>query len=550
MLQVEGSNRAVASFLRSLGISFRTDTVYVFVVPPMVAARAEGAINPFAAHLRRAGTKADIVALAVYDRRRAAESFLRRRAFDCDYSRVAGTEFLRSFVFSAGMLQVPFVAKFVVSSGQMISSYSLLGATDSATAAWFIADTSKPRAKKPVPARPQLREVKGTPYHPVVTKRVRLHDSDEHPLSDCDYLCVNSPGTLLSLRDNLTNFIYVFDLDSGRMMNVLYPDSAEEAMFLEVPPAVHRLLKRMNVLNSMYFSHSFGDDSTLLIAASLPKVVLEVAGSDTNFGYYNAAVLVRKSVNSNRLVRCVKFQPLPDSVEGGYSHTSASIVDNGGQVFAPFSRGWPRGSQMLGESTPAAENPFLDEFYRRDNHGFAVFDSTGSFVRFVGRLGARFEQLRLGYLAADGLAKSSRGRLYLCDRYSGRIYSYRGDTLDDSITVFDLPASVFPSVDRTREPLHFLLDAFKLNFPTRVVDFLVTQSHCFALLLDHDRPILSWVALANRRGGRYVLPERFEDREIKYCLLRETESGSVLVALLVTPELTDYCEFQIPYSDR
>ncbi len=419
--QLEGSNRAVSGFLRRLNVAFQSDTVYVFTIPPMTAARIEGAVNQFARLLRRKGVKADIIALAVHDRKRAAEAYLRRRAFECDYHRVAGREFLDNFVLSAGTLQVPFVTKFVVSSGELVSSYSLLGLTDSATAAWFIADTSGPRAARPAPARRIDSPVEGRPFRPVIVKRTQLLDSDEYPLSGADYMSVSPSGAHLALRDNLTNHIFVFDLQNGRMLNVLYPDSSEETMFVEAPTAVWRWLKQNNVLNSMYFSHGFCDDSTLLIAATLPKVVAEVAGNDTNIGYHNVAVLVKKNIPRNTPVYCARFQPLPDSVCGGYSHSSASIVESGTMVFAPFHKGWPEGSAMLNDSIPAAKNPFLDEFYQADLHQFAVFDSVGNFVGLWGRLGGRSEQLRLGYVAADCLAQTCGDKLYLSDRYSGKV---------------------------------------------------------------------------------------------------------------------------------
>jgi len=190
MSQIENSNKAISQFLRGLHVPFKSDTVYVFMVPPMTAARIEGAISPFIRLLRKAGVNSDIITLAISDRKRAAEAYLKRRAFTSDYNLVTDEKLLNSFVFSAGMLEVPFVTKFSVKSGDMLSSYSLMGSTDSATVAWFIADLSKPKAKRPVSEKPRTTMFKTDAYRPAVARRVRLADTDEHPLSTTYYVSV------------------------------------------------------------------------------------------------------------------------------------------------------------------------------------------------------------------------------------------------------------------------------------------------------------------------------------------------------------------------
>lgn len=546
--QVENSNRTVARFFRDLSIPYKSDTVYVFIVPPMNAARVEGAINPFISLLRKAGVKTDIVTLAVFNRRRAAERYLQRRAFASDYSLATDEKFLSSFIFSAGTLQVPFVTRFCVRTGELLSSYSLLGTVDSAAVAWFIADLSKPKATRPVSKRPRITRTKTEVYRPVVGKWLKLHDSDEFPLSTSRYASVNPAGSRISLMDNLTNYVYVFDLTTGRLLNVLFPDSSEEKLFINVPAAAYQFLKQNNVINSMYFSHGFCDDTTLIIAASLPRIVMEVTGEDTNFGVHNAPVLIRKNILNNRPIGYAGFKSLPDTTRGEFSHKGASFEPRSNLVFVPFRKGWPSGSQLLSDITPREDNPFTDEFYQRAVYQFAAYTLDGEFVGFWGRLGDRFEKLRLGYYAGGGLVRFRDGKYYLSDQHSGRIYSYNPDaTLSDSITLFDDPPLVIPTIDRSQEPVRYLVEAFKQNFRARIVDFLVTQDLCYALLLfDESQPVVCRVGLKDRSTREYALPARYEGKEAKHCLLRETPSGVVTASLLESPDETYYCEFRIP----
>lgn len=546
--QVYGSDKALVRFFRNLNIPLKSDTVYVFVVPPMNAARIEGAISRCANLLRRTGVKADIIALAVCNKRRAAERYLQRRAFACDYNLVTDEKFLNCFAFSSGDLRVPFITKFNVGTGELLSSYSLLGTTDSATVAWFVSDQSKPRARRPAGGRLRLPRMKTAAYRPVVDKQLKLKDSDEYPLSTGDYASVNPSGTLFSLGDNLTNCIYVFDLTTGRLFSVLFPDSSEQTRFIDCPVPVYQLLKQNNVVNSMYFSHAFSDDTSMVVAASLPRVAPEVKGKDTTIGYRNAPVLIKKNVLNNDLIGCASLQSLPDTVRGHFSHKDASLVCGSNLAFVPFRKGWPYGNQSLDEDVPPEDNPFTDEFYRQNVFQFAAYNLDGRFKGLWGKLGERFEKLRLGYIAGGGLVRFRGCKFYLSDQCSGKICILNQDaSLCGSITIFEDPPLVFPAIDRTKEPERYLLETFKRNFKARIVDLLVTDDYLYALVVwDESQPIVYKVGLKDQGIRKFGLPTRYGNKDAKHYLLRQTSSGICTVSLLESGNETWYCEFRIP----
>lgn len=551
MFQIEGSEKQVSQFLKNLNIPYKSDTVYAFIVPPMTAARIEGAINPFITHLRHQGIKGirgDIIILAVSDKKRAAERYLKRRNFNADYQLVVGESFLNSFEFSAGYLQVPFVTKFSISSGKLLAAKSLTTIVDSAAVALFIAGIPPPRTipkSKLLFLKPQL---KGERYKPVLVKKVLLEDTEEYPLSVTYQISVNESGTSLALMDNMTYGIYIFDLTNGKLINVLFPDSNEERMFVNLPEGLLTMLKEMNIINPMYFSHQFSDDTTLMITASLPLMVMEANGKDTNVAYHNAPVLITKRLSSNRLLRCTAFQNLPDDVQGIFSHTNATIIPQAGLVFAPFSKGWPKGTEMLDpERIPPEENPFADEFYQKDIYQFVVLDTGGRFIRFLGKLSKQFEDLKLGYVVSEGLVKFQNGQFLITDRYSGKVNIYTADfTLNDSITLFETPEPVILAIDRQKEPLRYLLETFKNNFRRRIVDFLIVSNLCYALITEDDQAILYKQDLANNKTRRFILPSQLANEKAKYYLLRKTKWGVVATGLLETPENTYYCEIKLP----
>ncbi|MFO7649752.1 MAG: hypothetical protein R6X13_00220 [bacterium] len=543
---MSGSEGSVAAQLAGLGVEFRTDIAYVFIVPPMNAARLEGGINPLIGHLRRAGINTDVLVLAISDRRRAAERYLMVRSFDSDHSLVVGSQFLNSFVFSSGELRVPYAAKFRVPTGEMLAAVALTGSFDSTAVALFLSDTSRPRSQRPGIAASLARPARSV-LRPRISRIVKLFDADSFPLSDASCMAVNPSRSLLALSDNLTNFVYVYSLASGSLVNVLRPDSSEETQFVDVPALVLQMLRQNNILNSMYFSCAFQDDTTLLVAASLPRVTQTASGDDLHVEYYNAPVIVTKSASAGRLASLALIQPLPDSVQGSYAHPDASFLPEHGLALMPFNKGWPSGSEMLSDSTPARLNPFREEFYERDAYQFAAFNLSGKFVRFWGRLSARFQKLRLGYSVGGGLARSDGSYCYLSDQSSGTIdcYDWSGE-LRDSIRFVDDPPPVRPATDWSSEPLAYLFDAYRLNVAIRVTDFAVSNGRCYVLYLSDGQPAFSRLNMSTRRSRRFALPARLRNGVVKYSLLRPTPSGVIICGLIESPEETYYVEFAVP----
>lgn len=547
MYQLEGTGKSIQRFFKNLNIPYKSDTIYIFMVPPMAAARIEVGINPFIQHLRTQGVKNDIILLAISNKRRATEKYLERRKFAVDYQKIVNEEFLKFFYFSSGILEVPFITKFYLPKGELLSSFSLMGKIDSITVSEFIADLSKPKIKRKEISAKKVK-IKGEKYKPTFVKKLKLYDTEEYPFSSTFYIDVNPSGTYLALLDDLSYSVYIFDLITGKMLNVLYPDSIEEKMFVDVPEKIYITLKKMNVLNPMYFNPQFYDDTTIYISASLPRIQMDIKEKDTNISYYNARCLIKKRIFSNKILKYILFKQPPLNVSYLITHTNVSIIPKTGLIFALFKKGWPYGSEVLDElKIHPEENPFTDKFYKEHLYQFAIYDFEGNFIRFLGRLNKQFEELKMGYFLHDGLVKFYEDKYYLTDRYSGIVYIYdQKFNLLDSIILFKNSPIVMPAFSYSKDPIGYLVETFKRNFKRRIFDFLVLDSLCYALIKEEEQPVIYKINLRERKIGKIILPIEIEGKKINYYILRKTDKDMRVSALLEKLDETFYAEFKLP----
>lgn len=541
MFQIEGSNKEVNKFFKDLKIPFKSDTIFVFILSPGIAPRLEGVINPFIKYLRKQGIKNDIILLAI-SKKRAGEKYLKRMGFKADYQYVIDEKFLKSFEFSAGSLQVPFVTKFSISKGEMLSSFSLMGRIDSQTVATFIKDFSCPKVKKVISMPIKRKKEKETKIN--IIKKIKLYENEEYPLSSPLFVSINPSKTYLAITDRVSLFIYIFDLKTGKFINLIYPDSLESCMFIKLPQETYSLFKE--IFKSMYFNHYFYDDSTLLITASLPRTQLEIRNNETICSYYNEACLIQKGIFSNKILKLKSFFLDTLIYIGNLNHTRASFIPQKEIIFLPFNKGWPtKGTEMLNEGIPADENPFREEFYEKDIYQFWIFDFDGKFIGFLGRLSKYFKDLKIGYSSSDGLVKFYDENYYTTDRFSGVIYKYDKDfNLLDSIKVFEINLS-FSDIDYKKEPLRYILETFKKNFYRFIFDFFVDNDTCYVLLTEKEEPYLYKINLKNNEVKKYLLPTQLRKERISYRFIDKRNKEIILVALLENPEETFYCEAKV-----
>ncbi|MCS7249710.1 MAG: hypothetical protein NZ608_02100, partial [candidate division WOR-3 bacterium] len=360
MWQIKETNKDISKFFKNLNLPYKSDTIFVFIFKPGVAPRIEAGINPFIKYLRKQRIKNDIIIFAISNKKKAAEKYLKRSGFDADYQYVVNEKFLKFFEFSTGVFLGPFACKFSISKGELISSFPLTAKIDSQTVSEFIKDFSCPKVKK-AHLTPPIKKI-GKESKINIIKKIRLYENEEYPLSSPLFISVSPLRNYLAITDQMTQLIYIFDLSSGKFINLLYPDSLEEKMFINLSEKEYSSLKKF--FKSMYFNHCFYNDSILLITASLPAVKKEIKNSDTIIAYLNEPCLVLKEIFFNKIKKLNSFSlPTPN-----FNHISASFVVETKMIFLPFRKGWPYGITMLNEKIPVEDNPFRKEFYEKDLH--------------------------------------------------------------------------------------------------------------------------------------------------------------------------------------
>lgn len=311
-------------------------------------------------------------------------------SFTADYNFLIDEEFLNFFY----LLSIyspypssPFVTKFCVSKGELLASRSLLGKTDSTSVFQFVSELSKPKVKKSkeISTKDLLkRKLKGEILKPTLKRILKLFDTEDFPLSTTDWLKISPNENYLALVDDLSFTIYIFDLKSGKLLNVLFPDTLEERKFIDIPPQLYQLLKRYITIPSMYVACDFYDDTTLFITATLPKLRMKTKEKDTAIDYENVACLIKKHIFSNKITKFIEFDSPYETYEGGYTHLNPSFVFEKGYVFCPFYKGWPYGAEMINEKVPLKDNPFSKEFYKKNIYLFVQFDFDGKILNLWG----------------------------------------------------------------------------------------------------------------------------------------------------------------------
>lgn len=198
---------------------------------------------------------------------------------------------------------------------------------------------------------------------------------------------------------------------------------------------------------------------------------------------------------------------------------------------------------------PSYDNPFSEEFYKKDNFLFAVYDLDGKFLHLLGRLSKKHEKLKLGYIAQCGLVRFYKGFYYASDGYSGKIYCYNEyGNLIDSIKLFDEPMPMVPPIDKNKEPVRYLIETFKMNYSYWIKDFVITENSCYLLLSDWDdeEAEVYQISLKGDIKKRFILPSKIEGKKVKPYILKKSKEGLKVISLLESSEETYYCEFIIP----
>jgi len=444
--QFHGSEEQVAAIF-SNQLSLKGGEAYVFHLRPMGCPRCEGLINPLISLIKKKDPDAQVVLATSYPRKNATLAYVKARNYHIDFLYLDTLDLLyNSFQFSSNNLNVPYLHKIDLQTGDVLYTTALLGITVNKELADKIMTSNtpapkieRPKALKNLPAqKSSTPEISGQLKF---KKAVPLEENKSFPVSSPISLSVLNEGKEFCFIDDLSASVYIYGID-GTFQAGLPPTEAEERVFKNsnVSEEIFLFLKKSNILNTIYLNTVDSKSNQVRIVSSLPKVEIE---PDSSVGYSNQIAFVSKNRN-NEIIEIDTIENYPGG-EFVLSHSKTVFLPD--FIAIPLLRGWPAsGTTAFGEREPS-ENPFLSGFY---DHCpiFALYDYNGNFLSNIGTIPTLFRNLKTGYFFNAPKIAQHGNNLYVSFGYSGEILRYSTANLSEN----NLPIDTITAFQNT----HFL----------------------------------------------------------------------------------------------
>jgi hypothetical protein len=374
LVQFTGTSEALRDLFKNEGINSNSDYLITVILPPMGCPRCEGLIAPFLNDIKDLDSAQSTAVFAFYPKPKPLFNYLKERQFPADDIYIFTNEkILNNFYLSSNGLQVPFFAKFRISTGELILSKSTLGMDYTRETAVSFIKASNPLGKI---KRQDSIDIKNS-YAPFdmdsLTKSGNnyldnyeisiVKDSENFALSQISRAFFSGDGKKISFMDDLTNSICVYEKKENdfELMRNIRAGEFENRLFFsdELGESMYQFLKKMNVLNSMYFNSGLYGD-TVIISASLPQVYYEDKEAE-RIAYFNKIVFLKENLKT---ANSRTFSEIDTSLQFLIlNHIEARYFPKQNKIFIPLSKGWPDSGHGSEPEDTALENPFREDFY-------------------------------------------------------------------------------------------------------------------------------------------------------------------------------------------
>lgn len=508
----------LSAFFNKLDYKYRSDTVCIMFMMPGSCPRCEGCLNPFITELRKYKPHIDVMAFVFSDNKEASTEYMNTQQFATNRNFFINKDFIyKNFKVSTNKLMTPFMVMLNVKTGLLLNSEGMLGYTvNNENVLKFLTE---------VKSREELYEfkestgtVKSNPafgydslFKLQVTSRINIPTS-EFKIADVDFFDVKNPS-VFKFTDGITHEVFMFDEKKNKLLKI-QPSAEEERLFIKIPEDEFMGLKKMNVARSMYFKSAFSGDSVITISASLPEIYYTKPYAIT---YNNKAGLIKKNIYTDSIYSFVSFK-FHDSVFS-ISHPSASFAQTGDHIFVPVKKGWPSVGVDDKYLKDSLLNPFAEKFYEKTPL-FAVFNLKGNFVTYAGNLSHRIKKAHLGYLATTSKTKIINNKYYFTAGCDGIIYvadDYELKNITDSISIYQ-PRKNFKytsAIDKTTQPMEYMLDLYNNYFQYRILDFTGFNN-------------IIYITVKNDQTGAYYLYKyRSDTKKLTYTILENTNDMQI-----------------------
>jgi hypothetical protein len=372
-----------------------------------------------------------------------------------------------------------------------------------------------------------------------------LGEEEGYPISRVLFPSFNDEMSYFSFMDELSYTIYLYNISDESLSFVqgIAPGKDEERLFIDeaISDTLFLLLKKMNIINSMYFSSSFIGDS-IVITSSLPYIFFEDSTKE-KLAYYNRSTFLYRIIGVDSISRYITPEPLPDS-NLTLEHLKTQNINNGKLLIIPVSKGWPvSGTEVLDEVGPE-DNPFLEMFY--DNSpAVAIYDNQGNFKHYYGELPSYYADKNLGYSFSRPMIREHDEIIWYADKYLGKIYGFEGFDQEEymfMVNVFEIP-DYQSQIDPSTRPLDYMRDHNRV-FSQSILDFQVKKDTLYVVTEHNEFYFYKKYLTGGQLISETLLPSMYNNMEAKHFILNVNSIHQRLLGIYESAELTSIYLFR------
>ncbi|MCD4679264.1 MAG: hypothetical protein K8S00_02635 [Bacteroidales bacterium] len=528
LIQLKGTNEIIKDYFTNNKIVSNSDYIIAIILPPMGCPRCEGLISPFLKDVNKFDSTLNTAIFVFYSKSKPIYQYLKDRKYPADdFYIFTNNDFLGNFYFSSVSLQVPYFAKFNIKTGDLVLSKSTLGLDYNSDVGKSFVDAKSPCEKydkdigsplsiqnKTLSIRLNLDSLSEFKNNFLSNYRIFTVKEDENfLLSEIRRISFSEDLKYISFMDDLTNSICVYSKHDEyyTLVRNIRAGEYEDKLFFDkqLGDAMFKFLKGMNIINSMYFnSEIFGD--SVIISTSLPEVFYEDVEAE-KIAYINKIVFLIRNIYNADFSSYITLDTNFSIVS--FEHTNARFFPENDKIIIPVSKGWPvSGTGSVPKNDPL-ENPFISEFYNF-TPGFAQFDMSGKFQKFIGSIDTIYAFYKLGYTYFKPLVKFYDSSYWLADSYAGTIRKYdinKGEYSNKEAVLFSIPEIQKKLITAQEGTLEYIksFNAFLNNY---IIDFVVLDNEVLSLVKSGSYYLLlRYSFIDNKILDQKIIPNKISD---------------------------------------
>lgn len=543
MRQKPGTNRLLADYLK--GVKSHSDTIYAIFYVPANCRRCEITIPTLYSLLKKVDRRKELLLVSIYRNAEMAAHYNKEKGYKADHYLYDTTDSYQN-IFSLNLddLQDCFVLKICKSKGQTLLAGPPTEVSDDFAKAlvafkgcqpMYDFDDVGPKDAESSPRPSSLIK----PLTAYTDHRMQI---DKRLPPSVVYQGAVYQDSVLLFNDQIHNGVMVFKEKRNHLayQGLLRVNDDEKNRYAKIPKANFEAMKNSGQLFYMPIAPSLSADGEAIeISYSIPDLsLMKTPEGDTAVAYYNAGVSVRRRVGDLRADSLLSIDLDPHDANYFYAHFKMrSFYDKA--IVRCQKKGWPIEMPLKTYKGNPDKDPFMKDFYRRDNPFMAVADRKTGRIRYhFGQLADYAEKGRFGYCFTDPVYDINKSEVAYSDGYSGAILV--GDSTNlrlpkEKYVLFTIDADSFPTPDTSRFYKEEYRKAYNRFFYRKIEKLVVTDDFMGCIIRygknqTKDRQLTDprVFALADRHTGiitQWLLPRPEKAEVMDYGLKKSFDQS-------------------------